>query len=137
MLENHERKIKPMKQRRLGSIISTILTKVCLAKPEELAKYNVNTLARLHGISAPNLSRAFQIRYHLPLGRHLQYLKIYAFEKLIKENPDMTVRAALKILDIRSESHFGKLYKKRRDITPGDMALICKIERKQAKNPSS
>jgi AraC-like DNA-binding protein len=108
-----------------------------VAKPEELAKYNVNTLAQLHGISAPNLSRAFQKRYHQQLGQFLRYLRGRAFEKLIKENPDMTVRAALKILDIRSESHFGELYKKSRDITPGDMALICKIERKQAKNPSS
>ncbi|HLP48771.1 MAG TPA: helix-turn-helix domain-containing protein [Candidatus Deferrimicrobium sp.] len=126
-----------MKQRRLGSIISAIMTKISLAKPEELAKYNVNTLARLHGISAPNLSRAFQTRYPLTLGQYLQYLKVHAFEKLIKENPGMTVRTALKILDIRSESHFGELYKKRRNITPGDMAVICKIEQKQAKRPSS
>lgn len=118
-------------------IISDISAKISLATPEELAKYNVNILARSYGLSAPNLCRAFQKRIPLKLGWYLRYLKLRAFEKMIKENPDMTVSAALKILDIRSQSHFGEMYKKRRNMTPGDLAVICQIEREQAERSAT
>jgi AraC-like DNA-binding protein len=117
-----------MKQRRLGSILSAIMSEISLAKPEELAKYNVNTLARLHGISAPNLCRAFQTRYRLSLGQYLRFLRVYAFEEMLKKDPYMTVKEALKRLDIQSSSHFGQQYKIRRGITPKEMALKCQFE---------
>lgn len=120
-----------MKQRRLGSIISAIMMKISVAKPEELAKYNVNILARLHGISAPNLSRAFKKRYSLRLGQYLRFLRVDAFENMMKENPYRPVNAVLKILDIRSSSHFGEIYKKRRHMTPYEMALRCQLEQLQ------
>ncbi|MDQ1350769.1 MAG: Helix-turn-helix protein [Acidobacteriota bacterium] len=115
-----------MKEKKLASIV---LMQTSVAKPEELAKLNVNILARLHGVSAPNLSRAFKKHYSIRLGAFLQYLRIVAFEDLMKKNPYMHINAALKILDIRSSSHFGQQYKKCRHMTPYEMALKCQLEK--------
>ncbi len=117
-----------MKEKKLAS---TVLMQTSVAKPDELAKFNVNILARLHGVSAPNLSRAFKKHHSFRLGKYLRYLRIWAFEDLMKKDPYMHVNAALKILDIRSPSHFCEIYKKHRHMTPYEMALKCQLEQLQ------
>lgn len=113
-----------MTQKKLGMEAWRIIIR---SRPSELADLNVTELARRLGTTPANLSRAVSNTSHCTLGRHLELKKFHAFEVLVICYKIHSVKKALKIMGIESESHFIKRYKAHRGRTPGQ---LCREQRK-------
>ena len=115
------------------TLANRVWNQIQSVQPEELAKINVNALARLNGVSVPNLSRAFKKYFDFKLSTYLKLKKMRAFETIIKNNPYMTIKSALDKLDIQSSSNFGIRYKKYRSdgMPPSYLVLESRIEHLQ------
>jgi len=98
------------------------------ARPSELADLNVTELARRLDTTPANLSRAVSRTSYYTLGKHLELKKFQAFEVLVICYKIHSVKKALKIMGIESESHFIKRYKAHRGRTPGE---FCRKKRKE------
>lgn len=112
------------------TLANRVWNQIQSAKLEELAKINVTALARLNGVSVPNLSRAFKKCFDFKLSTLLKYIKMRAFENMIKNNPYMTIKSALEKLDIQSSSNFCERYKKYRfdGMPPSYLVLESRIK---------
>lgn len=99
---------------------------VTRATPEELAQINVTSGARRLGVSPARLCRAFKACYICSACHIIMINKQIAFEKLISSHRANTLKEALEILDINSQSNFIKKYKAINHKTPGETIRLLK-----------
>lgn len=99
------------KKNKMQRLVWDFLELVVHAAPEELASLNVSIGARRLGTTPDTLCHAFKTHHVCTPGKIVKINRQTAFNKLIANRRAETMRQALQILDIRSNSNFSEKYK--------------------------
>lgn len=127
------------KKNKMKQLVMAFLDLVVQAAPEELAKLNVTIGARRLGTTPDTLCHAFKSHYTCTPGKVVKLKQQSAFNKLIANRLAGTMKQALKILDIHSNSNFSEKYKANYGYSPKETIKRHKkfhkaVEQETAKN---
>jgi transcriptional regulator GlxA family with amidase domain len=79
-------------------------------RPGMMGQLNANGLARRLGVSVRTLTRAFRASVGVPVQYFISLYRFYCFDVLVHSYQPITVKDALQQMDVRSFSHFIKVY---------------------------
>lgn len=107
-----------MKPRKIADKVAEIID---MTYYTEFGDLTVSEIAKRMGYSVTYISKVFKRYSRYTIGQYLKLQKYSWAYALLQSNKCQTVKEVAEMLDIRSTSHFTKVFKERESEYPGEL----------------